>query len=231
VADDIIVKNSAGEDVPMAADDVGGGRLAQIIKIGIGPDGQITFLSGNSGVKDAGTVRVTLATDDLLAAIADGGAATIDTVITRPADTSAYAAGDSWANATAGASVATIAGASRGASRSGLITDIMITLPVAPATALTGQLWIFNSSPTPLDDNAAWALADADLPKLVAVVDFTMVSTGSSNGNSFCHLTQLNIGFTTSGSADLFVIPKVTSAYVPSSSEAMRLKTKIVRSN
>jgi hypothetical protein len=231
VADDIIVKNSAGEDVPMAADDIGGGRLAQIVKVFLGSDGQAYLLSGNAGAVDNGTLRIVHGTGDPVGDVAAAGGAVITTNMARPADTAPYAAGDSWADQTAGATLAKIVGAARSAGRSGVITDILLASTVSPGTLLQGELWIFDSAVTPLQDNAAWALADADISKLLAVVPFQMVTSGSVNNSSYCHLTNLNIGFTAVGSADLPVLVKVTNGYTPSSAEVLTMKTKVLRSN
>lgn len=231
MADDITVKDVLGADKIMAADDVGGGRLAQIVKIYFGADGIATLVSSGSGAVDSGTMRVALPTDDPLTVLAQAGAATSTTTITRPADTNVYAGGDSWSSSTSAPAVPVISGASRGAGKSGVITDIFLSLPTNPSTPLQGELWFFDAAPTGLNDNGVWALSDADLLKCVGVEEFTMKSTGSSASSQYCHLKNLNLGFTTPGSADLWVIPKVTNAYLPAASEALTLRTKIVRTN
>lgn len=231
MADNITIKDGGSADKTMAADEVAG-VLYQVVKMAVGGDGLANFLTGGAGAADAGTLRAILASDDRMTAIADAGGITVTTGMTRPANTTTYAPGDAWANATSGASVYSIANASRGAGRSGLITDIFMSSPRMASPALNGELWIFDSMPaTPLQDNAAWALTNADLLKVVDVVTFDIQATGSSVSNGYCRLPNLNIGFTTAADANLYVIPKITSAYAPASAEVLTMRTKIARLN
>lgn len=56
MADDVVLP---GAGATVATDDIGSGRQAQIVKIGVGADGAATFLSGGAGNSDAGSPRVT----------------------------------------------------------------------------------------------------------------------------------------------------------------------------
>lgn len=227
MADNIEVNDRSSAAKTVAMDDVSG-VLHQVVKIGVGGDGQAAFLAGGAGATDSGTARVRLADDDP----ASAGGTTITAAIPRPANTTAYTAADAWANATSAAVAVALPNASRGSDKSGIITDIFLHQAVRPGTLLTGELWIFDSQlATALNDNVAWALTSADLAKVVDVVEFAMISTGSSVSNSYCRLPGLNIGFTTVGQSSLFVVPKVTNAYLPSSGEVLNIKAKILRSN
>lgn len=57
---------TAGVGTTIAADDLGGGVLAQRVKISLGPDGTGNDAVAGSGVNGVGVQRVTIATDDTL---------------------------------------------------------------------------------------------------------------------------------------------------------------------
>jgi hypothetical protein len=157
---------------------------------------------------------------------------TCSTDITRPADTTAYAPNDAWSDSTSAPTVGgfTLSGAARKSGGSGIITDIVVVSSVDPATLLQGELWIFDGAATAVNDNAAFALSDADAKTLVAVVPFTLASTtGGSGTNSYAHLQGLNIQFTAVGSANLRYLVKVKNAYTPASAELLTVRAKILQ--
>jgi hypothetical protein len=61
MADNVSI--SAGTGTTVAADDIGGGVLAQRVKVVLGPDGTGIDAVGGSGVNGTGVMRVTMATD------------------------------------------------------------------------------------------------------------------------------------------------------------------------
>ena len=159
------------------------------------------------------------------------GATTCATDITRPSDVNAYTANDAWADSTSSPTTGgfTLSNAARQSGGSGVIVDIVVVSSNDPATLLQGELWIFDSAPTAVNDNAAFALSDADAKKLVAVVPFTLATTTAGSGtNSFAHLQGLNIAFTCSGSANLRYLVKVKNAYTPASAEVLTVRAKVV---
>jgi len=83
----------------------------------------------------------------------------------RPANTTAYTGGDIVSDAATGAALQFPS-----AGRSGAIVGA--TLGVADTDTLTPRLWIFDTEPTNIADNAAFALVAADMPKIVCYLDF-----------------------------------------------------------
>lgn len=160
-------------------------------------------------------------------------ATTVTTTVTRPADTTAYAADDTWANSTSSPTTGgfTLTGMAVQSGGSGLLTDVMIVSTNNPSTKLQGEVWIFDTSVTAVNDNAAFTLSDADAVKAVAIVPFTLNQYGDSGstGNGFAHVQGLNIGYTCSGSADLRFLVKVKNAYTPASGEALTVRAKCFR--
>lgn len=158
---------------------------------------------------------------------------TINTSVTRPADTTAYAVNDTWSDSTSAPTAGgfTFTNAARLSGGSGIITDAVITSSADPATTLQGEIWIFDQAGTNINDNAAFTMSDADVLNLVGVIPFTLASTVAGSGtNSFSHINGLNIGFTCVGTANLRFLVKVKNTYTPTSAEVLNVKLKIAQS-
>jgi hypothetical protein len=161
-----------------------------------------------------------------------GSAATITTSVTRPLDTTTYAANDAMSNSTSSPAVISFASAARVSGGSGIVTDLLLTSSIDPALLLDCELWLFDSAPTALNDNAAFALSDTDVLKLVGVVPLTLATTTAGSGtSSFAHAQNLNIGFTCVGGTTLYGLLKAKNAYVPASGEVLTLRAKVVRTS
>lgn len=210
MADDIAVTPGLGAII--AADDVGG-KLHQRVKPTWGADGTANDIDDAVGkqlpVKPRGTF------------------ATITTQFTRPADTNVYAAEDAFSDSTTVPTCFTLTGAARISGGSGIITDAVIGMSTIPATALQGELWIFDAAVTSANDNAAFSLSDADRDKLVAIIPFTVGQGAVNNGSA--HIQGLNIGFTCVGSANLRYLVKAKNAYTPASAEVFTARLKITQ--
>lgn len=155
---------------------------------------------------------------------------TISATVTRPADTIAYAANDCWSDSTSAPTSGgfTLTGMSRASGGSGVIRDAVITSSADPATTLQGEIWIFDTSVTAVNDNAAFALSDADVLKLVCVIPFTLATTVAGSGtNSASIITNINKMFTCVGSANLRFLVKVKNAYTPISGEVLQVRLGI----
>lgn len=152
---------------------------------------------------------------------------TCSTDITRPADTTAYTANDAWADSTSAPTSGgfTLTGAARKSGGSGIITDVYIVSSAVPGTLLQGELHIFDSAATAINDNAAWNVSDADAKLQVANIPFTLVANAN---NSYYHAQNLNIGFTCVGTANLRYLVKVKNAYTPISGEVLTVRVKTI---
>ena len=157
-----------------------------------------------------------------------GLGATCSTDITRPADTTAYAANDALANSTSSPTTGgfTFTGAARKSGGSGIITDAVIVSSNPAGTPLQGEIWLFDSAVTAINDNAAFALSDSDAKLFVGKIAFT-VAVDATN-NSQAHVTGLNIMFTCVGSANLRYLVKVKNAYAPANAEVLTVRMKTV---
>lgn len=196
------ITQSTGSAVPAAAVQVGGSDGTNLRAIKVGTDGMLAL----------------------------PGLVVCSTDITRPADTTAYAIDDALANSTSAPTTGgfTLSGAARVSGGAGIITDLIITSSNDPATKLQGEIWIFDRAVTAVNDNAAFAVSDAEIKTCVAKVPFVLEDAGN---NGFYHATNLNIGFVANGSADLRFLVRVKNAYTPASAEVLTVVAKILQVN
>jgi hypothetical protein len=153
---------------------------------------------------------------------------TVQTDVTRPADTTAYATGDAISNSTSAPTSGgfTLTGAARKSGGSGIITDMTIASSNDPATRLSGEIFLFDQAVTNINDNAAFAVSDAEIKTCVGVVPFSLFDAGN---NGFAHITGLNILFTCVGSANLRFLVRTRNAYTPASAEEITVTAKILQ--
>ena len=155
---------------------------------------------------------------------------TITTSITRPNDTTAYTAADAWSDSTSAPTSGgfTFSAAARVSAGSGTITDAVITSDNDPATPLQGEIWLFDTAVTNINDNAAFAVTDAEIKTYVGKIAFTLADAGN---NDAAHVTGLNIGYTCVGSNNLRFLVKVLNAYTPAAQEVLTVRIKVRQEN
>ena len=192
-------------------------------------------IAAGAGAVGATVPRVTLASDDPAvaslgvmddwdssdAAKTVGFGFNISTDITRPADTTAYAANDCLSDSTSAPTTFTLTSAARISGGSGIITDLIVVTDNDPATTLQGEIWLFPASVTSPNDNAAFALSDADMKTCIGKIPFALEDAGN---NGFAHISGLSIAFTCSGSANLRFLVRVKNAYTPASAEVVTVR-------
>lgn len=161
MADNMNVTPGSGKTI--AADDVGG-ALHQRVKLSVGADGSATDLAFGQAVK-AASLPVTIASDEtVLTSSTDRILSVAGTVLTRPANTTAYTAGDSISdNATAGSVTALPVTVSDINDAPVAITEIELdTTDTGLAAGGQVDVFVFNSDPTAnsgvgAGDNAAYS--------------------------------------------------------------------------
>lgn len=117
--------------------------------------------------------------------------------VTRPADTTVYAAGDALTNSTSAPVVITLANSGRFNAGGGTIVAAWLLDSANQATKPDLELWIFNASPTPDNDNAVFTPSDSELATLVGIIEFRGVTksyvgdaTAGAGGNVMIPGTQ-----------------------------------------
>jgi hypothetical protein len=175
----------------------------------------------------SGAIRVELPTDGTGFVNAIVPFVTLTTQFTRPNDTNTYTANDAMADSTSAPTSGgfTITGAGRASGGSGIITDATIGMSTNAALSLQGEVWIFDSSVTAVNDADPFSLSDADRDKLVGIIPFSTTSGATNNASAW--VTGLAMGFTCVGTANLRFLVKVINAYVPAAQEVFTLRVKI----
>jgi hypothetical protein len=226
MADNVAI--TAGSGTSIAADDIAS-VFHQRVKISLGADGSATDALGGAGAVASGVQRVTLASDDpavtALAALQATGWQSIVS-ITRPADTTAYAANDALSDSTSSPTSGgfTVSGAARASGGYGVIEKITAFSTNDPATLAQIEVWLFDQSVTNVNDNSAFALTDGDGVNYVAHVPLAFITTVAGSGTNSVAVADVWIPYKCSGSANLRFLVKVKNAYTPANSEVFTFK-------
>ncbi len=203
MADNTVLNAGTGGDV-YGSDDIGGVKF-QRIKLIHGADGA-----------NAGDVATTnpLPVNPYTAIIR------CQTDVTRPADTTAYAAGDAISDSTSAPTAGgfTFTSAARKSGGSGIIIAATFSSSNDPATRLAGELFIFDQAVTAINDNAAFAVSDAEIKTCLPPIPFSMFDAGN---NGFCAVTNIAIPFVCVGTANLRFLLRARNAYTPASAEVI----------
>ena len=207
-----------------------------------------TTIDTNSGSKSASTLRVVLATDqpsltnanpasqsgtwtvqpgntqNTTPWLASPLATSIDVTVTRPSDTNAYTANDELSSSTSAPTVNTITSAARTSGGTVRLVSARCVDSANQSTKPQLVVFVFDTTTTPNNDNAAFAPADSVLNTCVAILPFNAWYPGDdtigASGNAIAAYTGPALSIKTSGSANLFFRVKVLNAYTPVSAEA-----------
>lgn len=142
---------------------------------------------------------------------------------TRPGDTTLYAAGDCLSNSTsaptAGGLTFTVASAN---GKGGFISGLSIISNAAPATPLQGELHLFDTAPTAINDNAAFTVSNAEMLRWVGMIPFALSTIGANSQG----LVECNLPFTTVSATTLRGLVRVVNAYTPANAEVLTFRLK-----
>lgn len=211
-----IPAQGTGTTTPVIATREKTGVQYQTVEIDLGGSGG-TYMLQSGVATSGGSIPVVGPNDEFV---------TVSLDVTRPANTTAYAINDCLSDSTSAPTTFTIANAAKASGGSGLIIDIVVLSDADPAIPLQGEIFLFDSSVTSPNDNAAFALSDADAKKCIGKVPFVLEDIGN---NEFFHAQGLNIGFSCVGSADLRFLIRTKNAYVPANGEVLTFRFKIQR--
>lgn len=162
----------------------------------------------------------------------NAGSLTVDTVaygpssvsITRPADTTAYAAGDVVSNSTSAPTVLEFASIGPSGGRVVLQSaSLRIDVAAVPSGMSSFRLHLYTSSPTAINDNAAFNLPSADRAKYAGYIEF---STPQGLGDTLWSQVEYigrQIKLDTA-STSLYGILETRGAFTPSSAAVKTIK-------
>jgi len=140
-----------------------------------------------------------------------------------------YAAGDVLSDSTSAGVAWRFVNAARVSGGAGIVFNAEINCSV-DALVPRFRLWLFNSDPSNSvrNDNAAKSIVAADRAKIIGFIDFpAMIDIGTV---SFAQNTESRVGFTASGSADIWGILETLDAFTnESASMTINIRLQIAQ--
>ena len=159
----------------------------------------------------------------------------VDANFSRPADTTQYAAGDVVSNATGTThTYITFSNCAQALGGSGQIVSAACVSSTVEATKPDFELFIFDTAPTKMEDNAAFDPTDAEMRTVVGVIAFAQANWkqgkagATGTGNSRCEGSTGVYGFVcASASKDLYGVLVERATYTPISAERFDFRLDI----
>lgn len=141
--------------------------------------------------------------------------------ITRPANITAYAAGDALADAAAVVGGFEFQNCARAAGGGFLLSGLMLSFSNGAGTLPTGEIYLFDRAVTSVADNAAFVFSDAEALTLKAIIPFGLIASNSLN--SAFDAPPMNKPIICQGTS-VFGLVKLTNAYAPAAnSEVLQI--------
>lgn len=153
----------------------------------------------------------------------------VTVTLTRPADTTQYAANDGVTNSTSAPTALTFSNALPAPGVNAVIRTAKLRKSTNVTTVATFRLWLFKAAPTPPNDNAAYSLPAADSLNLVGYIDFSNPIAGTDCVIYTGTLYPDVIPFTITSGRNLRGILQATGAYAPGSAETFTLELGILQ--
>lgn len=154
--------------------------------------------------------------------------------ITRPANVTAYAAGDAVSEVTSNDYFTFEGIFAQGGKAHGEILTAKLHSSGVVATSIDAELFLFRAAITEVADNAAWdTITDTQMLTLIAKIDFPIANFYVGANSSVCEVRDLNLPFTLDqvGSTRPNLIGQLVSrnAYMPITSEVFTVELMIRR--
>ncbi len=143
---------------------------------------------------------------------------------TRPADTTAYTAGD-----VVGATVGNAMEFGLGSNAIGIVRSAVLIDSAAEATKPDLDLFLFDTEPTIAADNSAFALTDAQLERCIGVIQFAGTNfRAGATGNGVINATAFGEFAFHAPDKKLYGVLVARNAYVPIDSEKFTVRIGIL---
>lgn len=137
---------------------------------------------------------------------------------TRPADTTAYAAGDAISNSTSSPSALTFSGVAQRNNGPFMIGHATLLYEAAPPGTIPNiDLLLFNktSAPTATNDNAAFNPSNADMETCIGIIQFTSGLQTQGSSNMIYYAQPTIIAKAGSSLADIYGLLRTNTAFTP----------------
>jgi hypothetical protein len=233
MADNVAI--TAGSGTSIAADDIGS-VFYQRVKISIGADGSAADIAGDTGNGiDVDVTRLSaLVAGEAFIGFVGSKQKVVSTNFTRPANTTAYAAGDAVTNSTSAPVIMTFDAVARANAGSGTVIGASLVDSANQTTKGQFELWLFDTTVTPDNDNAVFTPTDAECATLIGIVQFNLPfvgdATAGAGGNVVYIVNNLSIPFTTGASVDdIFGLLVVRNAYTPVSAGVFTVRLQVIQ--
>lgn len=148
--------------------------------------------------------------------------------ITRPADTTTYAAGDEVNSSTSAPAVLTFSGCALRLGGSGAIVGAQMVSSAVPALIGQFELWLFNATNTPQNDNAAFGPSDAEALTVVAIIPFSY-SYDTANNRVYTSGDIARPFICAAADTKLYGRVCVRNAYVPANAETLAITLQLLQ--
>lgn len=154
-----------------------------------------------------------------------GKTVVVSACLVRETNTTAYAIGDVWINASTNATLVRLPSCARKNNGSGVIMHAVLTDSASAATMPQFNLFLFDNVITAPSDNSPFALTDAEIETCVGIVEVTSWFAGGSTLNALAQARNLNMPFVCQSACNsLWAVPVLTNAYTPTSAENLELR-------
>ena len=139
--------------------------------------------------------------------------------ITRPADTTAYTAGDAIGD-TSGSAIMTFADMGKATGGDVIITSVELEVDAASSSIAGCNLRLYNAAPAAIADNASWDLVSGDRGKYLGKI---ALSAPTDEGSTlFSDNDQINKQLNLVD-GNLYAVLQTTSGYTPAASIVHRI--------
>lgn len=146
--------------------------------------------------------------------------------ITRPANATAYAALDAVSNSSTAPTVLSFKdlGASGSGQAQGVVIGALLTTDQTTCTARF-KIYLFSSSPTAINDNAAFTLLYADNSKYIGSISFDACATdGSGSTNATSLNTTIRLPVTLPIGTYIYGLLETLDAFTPASGQKIFIR-------
>lgn len=149
-----------------------------------------------------------------------GNPATAAVVITRPGNTTPYAANDAVADSASAPTVLTFASLARTNAGAGVITTARIVTNLSTCTSKF-RLHLFNVLPTPINDNAVYTELWANRVGSLGFIDFVAMTTSGTGSDAAISInSSSNLAFTAAaGTKNIYGLLEIQDILVPASAQ------------
>ena len=172
-------------------------------KVSIGTDGTVTAAESENHIGEVGTNGVIIGVE-----------------LIRTADTTAYAVNDAVSNSTSSPTVLTFTNLARANAKSGYLVKARL-ITDQKANVAQFRLHLFHTTPTAVNDNAAYPLLYANKDKAVGYIDFNAMTTedATSSDSAFSIWTGQVHFVCATASRTLYGLLETKTAFTPASGQ------------